>query len=275
MPLWTVERDADQPGVVVASYANPPMSYFCAEGTNELRELSSSWRSGDVRAVVLCGGIEGRFITHYSVEELLTLADDRELMRSIGTSLNHGYHELLKAVRDLPKPVIAALNGDTMGGGFELSLSCDLRIGQRGDFRYGLPEALLGILPGGSGTQRLSRLLGAGRAIDFILRGRVCDPDEALAFGLVHEVADDARARAVEIARELAQLSPVAMAEIKRSVYQGSEVHLAGGLEIEGHAFLETMLSDEAVAAMREYVALPFEKRRDWIERRTALRHPR
>jgi len=83
----------------------------------------------------------------------------------------------------------------------------------------------------------------------------------------VHEVAGDARARGLEIARELAELSPVAMAEIKRSVYQGSEVHLEGGLEIEGHAFLETMMSEEAVAAMREYVALPFEKRRDMDER--------
>ncbi len=275
MTLWRVERDTEQPSVVVASYANPPMSYFCAEGTTELRELAGQWRSPDVRAVVLCGGVEGRFITHYSVEELMALAENRELMRSIGTSLTHGYHELLKEVRDLPKPVIVALNGDTMGGGFELSLSCDLRIGQRGDFRYGLPEALLGILPGGSGTQRLSRLIGAGRAIDFILRGRVCRPEEALDFGLVHEVVDDARARAVEIARELCQLSPVAMAAIKRSVYQGSEVHLEGGLEIESQAFLETMLSEEAVAAMREYVALPFEKRRDWIERRGALRHPR
>ena len=275
MALWSIERDAKQPGLVVASYANPPMSYFCAEGTNELRELTAAWRSADVRAVVLCGGIEGRFITHYSVEELVGLAENRELMRTVGTSLTHGYHQLLLGLRDLPKPVIVAMNGDTMGGGFELSLSCDLRIGQKGDFRYGLPEALLGILPGGSGTQRLSRLIGAGRAIDFILRGRVCRPEEALAFGLVHEVAEDARGRAVEIARELCELSPVALAEIKRSVYQGSEVHLEGGLEIESHAFLETMLSDEALAAMREYVALPLEQRRSWIERRAALRHPR
>jgi enoyl-CoA hydratase len=268
MALWSV---ASEGGVSVATYHNPPMNYFCAEGTRELGALMHQWRSPEVRAVILTGGIEGRFITHYSVEELLGLAEDRAAMRSLGTALNHGYHELLRTLRDLPKPVIAAMNGDAMGGGFELSLSCDIRIAAVGDHRFGLPEARLGILPGGSGTQRLSRLIGAGRAIDFILRGRICRPEEALALDLVHEVAPDAAKRARELAAELVTLSPVALAEIKRAVYQGSEVHLEGGLEIEGDAFLQTMLSDEAVEAMREYVALPFEERRDWLERRTAL----
>ena len=272
MALWSVEADG---GVVVAAYANPPRNYFNTEGTTELAELIRSWRNPEVRAVVLTGGLPDRFITHYSVEELLALADHRELARTSGSSLNHGYHELLRGLRDLPVPVIAAMSGDTMGGGFELSLACDIRIAARGDHRIGLPEATLGILPGGSGTQRLSRLLGAGRAIDFILRGRICRPEEALELGLVHELADDAAVRAREVAGELTRLSPVAIAQIKRAVYQGSEVHLEGGLEIEGDAFAQTMLSDEAVEAMRAYVALPLDERRDWLEARNALIHPR
>ena len=167
------------------------------------------------------------------------------------------------------------MNGDTMGGGFELSLSCDIRIASAGDHRIGLPEATLGILPGGSGTQRLARLLGAGRAIDFILRGRICRPEEALQIGLVHEVAPDALARARALAAGLAELSPIAIAEIKRAVYQGVELHLDAGLVVESESFMATMFSDEGLATMREYVALPLEKRRDWLERRANLAHRR
>jgi enoyl-CoA hydratase len=273
MALWKTESIAG--GVVVATYTNPPMNYFCAAGTAELGALVSAWRDPAVRAVVLTGGIPGKFITHYSVEELAALASDQPAMRALGSALNHGYHELLTSLRNLPKPVVVAMNGDTMGGGFELSLSCDIRVAAAGDHRFGLPEVTLGILPGGSGTQRLARLIGAGRAIDFILRGRICRPEEALAFGLVHEVVPDALARAKALAAGLAELSPVAIAEIKRAVYQGVEVHLEAGLAIEAEAFVATMLSEEGVAAMQVYVALPLDQRRAWLERRTALAHPK
>ena len=264
MSLWKTEvRDR----VAVATYTNPPMNYFCADGCRELVALVETWRDPAIRAVVLTGGMAGKFITHYSVEELLQLAEDREGMRLAGTSLTANYHQMLQTLRDLPKPVIVAMNGDTMGGGFELSLSCDIRIGQKGDHRFGLPEVKLGILPGGSGTQRLSRLIGAGRAIEFILRSRVVRPEEALALGLVHELADDAAARARELAAEMALLPPIAVARAKHAVYAGSDTHLVAGLMIEDADFLETMLSEDGVAAMRTYVSLPYEKRRDWLER--------
>jgi enoyl-CoA hydratase/carnithine racemase len=262
--LWKTEISGT---VAVAIYENPPMNYFCADGTAELVKLIESWRDPKIRAVVLSGGMQGKFITHYSVEELVEYASDREALRIAGTSLTAGYHRMLLDLRDLPKPVIVAMNGDTMGGGFELSLSCDIRIGQKGDHRFGLPEVRLGILPGGSGTQRLSRMIGAGRAIEFIMRARVVRPEEALALGLVHEVVDDALARAKALAAELATLPPIAVAQAKRCVYQGSNTHLAAGLEIESAAFLETMMSDDGVLAMKTYTALPHEKRRDWFEK--------
>lgn len=270
MSLWSIEQRS---GVVVATYTNPPMNYFCAEGTQELVKQIESWRDPAVRVVILTGGMPGKFITHYSVEELVEYASDREALRASSTSLTAGYHQMLLDLRDLPKPVIVAMNGDTMGGGFELSLSCDIRIGQKADIRYGLPEVKLGILPGGSGTQRLSRLIGAGRAIEFILRSRIVRPEEALALGLVHEVADNALERAREIAAEMAELAPMAVALAKRCVYQGSNTHLAAGLEIESSAFLESMMSDDGLAAMKTYISLPYEKRRDWLERPKAPKY--
>ncbi|MGD9601197.1 MAG: enoyl-CoA hydratase/isomerase family protein [Gammaproteobacteria bacterium] len=272
MALWQTDTTD---GIVIAKYVNPPMNYMTADGMNELRALIETWRAPEVRVVILTGGVPNRFITHYSVEELVQSAKNRALMMNMGRAWLHHHNATLTNLRDLPKPVIAAMSGSTMGGGFETSLSCDIRIAQAGDFRYGLPEVTLGILPGGCGTQRLSRLLGAGRAIDFILRGRICRPEEALALGIVHEVATDALARALELARSMLKLSPVAIAETKRAVYEGSEVHLQGGLEIEGDAFIHTMLTDEAVAIMEEYVAQPFEERVKWLERDRALHHPR
>ena len=93
--------------------------------------------------------------------------------------------------------------------------------------------------------------------------------------GIIHEVAADAKARAIEIANEMVGLSAVAIAEIKRAVYEGSEVHLQGGLEIEGDAFIHTMITDEAVAIMEEYVAQDFDDRVAWLERKKGLLHPR
>ncbi|NOT55209.1 MAG: enoyl-CoA hydratase/isomerase family protein [Deltaproteobacteria bacterium] len=267
MSLWKTEVSD---GVVVATYTNPPMNYFCAEGAKEFSALIEQWRSPTIRAVVLTGGMPGKFITHYSVEELVDLASNPEALRVAGTALTTGYHAMLKRVQDLPKPVIVAMNGDTMGGGFELSLSCDIRIGQHGDHRYGLPEVKLGILPGGSGTQRLSRLIGAGRAVEFVLRSRVVRPEEALTLGLVHEVVDDASARAKEIAAEIASFPPIAVSRAKHAVYMGGDTHLAAGLNVESAAFLETMLSDDGLLAMKTYIALPYDQRRDWLEHPTS-----
>src|SRR6266853_2039795 len=224
--LWTCTIEAN---VATAVYRNPPMNYFCAAGAAELGALIETWREPAIKAVVLAGGLPGRFITHYSVEELLSYAEDRAAMRQAGTALNDGYHALLLSLRDLPKPVIVAMNGDAMGGGFELCLACDIRIAHRGDFRYGLPEVKLGILPGGSGTQRLSRLIGAGRAVEFVLRSRVVRPEDALALGLVHELAENALVRAKEIAHEVANFPPIAVARAKHAVYAGSDTHLAAG----------------------------------------------
>ena len=267
MPMWRTEA---KNGVVVATYNNPPMNYFCAEGTTELAVLIEQWKSAEVRAVILTGGMAGKFIMHYSVEELAGYASNREALRVIGVSLTAGYHKLLDDLRALPKPVIAAMNGDTMGGGFELSLSCDIRIAARGDHRFGLPEVKLGIIPGGSGTQKLTRLIGLAKAIEFVLRGRVVPPEEALGLGLDHEVAGDALVRAKEIAAEMALLPPLALAMAKRSVYAGFDTHLQAGLQIEDSAFLETMMSDDGLAAMQAYVAQPHEKRRACLERPVA-----
>jgi enoyl-CoA hydratase len=263
MKCWQLERHDRW---VLARHHNPPMNYLTARGAAELGELVAEWADPAIRAVVLAGGLPGRFITHFSVEQLLKASRDRETLRATLPRLTADFQGLLQRLNELPKPVIAAMNGDTMGGGFEIALSADIRVGEHGDYRYGLPEARLGILPGGTGTQRLPRLLGTARAIEFMLRARVVAPQRALELELVHELADDAVARAGELAEELVRMPPVALAQIKSAVYRGSEMSLPQGLEHENDCSVAVRLSDDAVLAMQTYVDVPLEQRRDWIE---------
>jgi enoyl-CoA hydratase/carnithine racemase len=249
-------------GVLVARYRNPPLNYLTGVALGRLAELVEQWADPEVRAFVLAGGEPGTFITHFSVEELLA---GQERMASRGPELNYRVHATFQALNDLAKPVICALNGDTMGVGFELALSCDLRIGERGDYRYGLPEVRLGLIPGGTGTQRLTRLIGQGAALNLLMRARVVPPQEALELGLVHELADDAVAAATELAGRLAEFPPTALATVKRIVYQAGDLPLPTALRMEADASFRAKVSPESTAAMERYLALPLESRRDWL----------
>jgi enoyl-CoA hydratase len=261
MPCWNVE---ERDGVVIAAHDNPPMNYLVGEGTAELASLIEDWRRPEVRVVVITGAPKDKYITHYSVEELVKLGDDPARLRQLARGLVFGYHTLLRSLAYLDKPVIAAMNGDTMGAGLELSLNCDIRIAQRGDFRIGFPEVALGILTG-TGSQLLARMIGVGRALDFLLRSRTVSPEGALELGIVNELAEDARARAVEVAEGLKRLSPVSVTAAKRSIVRGANLPIEEGLQIEGEEWLKTIVTDEAMRLMRDYVAQPFEKRREWI----------
>jgi len=262
MSLWNTRREG---AIAVSSYKNPPMNYFCAEAVAEFTALINTWQDPEIRVVVLTGG-NGRFITHYSVEELYALAKDTETLQTRGPEIVESYHAMLLSLRALQKPVVAALTGDTMGGGFELAMSCDIRIAADGDYRIGLPEIRLGITPGGTGTQALPRLIGVAKAMEFVLRGRVVAPNVARDIGLVHEVASDPLSRAMEIAVDLAAQSPTALAAVKACIYDGSDRQMSQGLAVERSMFQKTMLSAEALEFMGKYLAVPLERRRRWID---------
>src|SRR5438034_7612903 len=147
---------------LVVELTNPPRNLLNAPMVAELTALADELeQNSEVRALILTGGVEGIFITHYDVGELSTLSDR---MRGSSTAAPggaelHGMHKLLLKLQSLPQPVIAAINGMAMGGGCELALACDFRYMAQGG-RIGLPEVRVGILPGAGGTQRMTRLLG-------------------------------------------------------------------------------------------------------------------
>src|SRR5712671_4282868 len=214
MRYWVTSRRG---AVEIAAFSNPPHNYLTKVVIDELEQLVAEWRDPSIRAVVIQShDQDAGFFTQYSVEELDGLASDPALSRYAGP-LVRGYKAIFDQMTALPKVIIAAMNGDAMGGGFELTLACDLRIGQHGDFRYGNPEVRAGVIPGAGGTQRVTRLVGLARALDWVLLGRIVRPEVALELGLVHEVVDDAPARALELAEEIACLPPMSVANAKRS----------------------------------------------------------
>jgi enoyl-CoA hydratase len=261
MALWEVER---RDNILIASYNNPPMNYMVGDAMQEMRNLIPTFADPSVRVVILQGGPKGLFITHFSVENLVTMRTSGLLDDNDYTMFQFG-KDYWFMLEQLEKPVICAMTGSTMGGGFETALGCDIRIAEQGDYQIGLPESRLGILPGGAGLTRMTRLFGASKAINMILRGQVFTPDEALAQGLVHEVASDARSRALEIARDLAALSPVAMKSIKHAIYQGEELPLEEALTLESKGFYDCMVTDEALKEMQDYVETPFEDRKAFL----------
>ena len=166
------------------------------------------------------------------------------------------FHEMLCRINDCGTVFIAAINGTAVGLGSEIALACDFRIMADGDYVVGQPEILLGLCPGGGGTQRLSRLVGPRQGLRLMLDGGGLDPASALAIGYVDDVVppDELIDRAVALGDRLARRLKPTVAAIKRSVYTGATRSLHDGLRVESAEFLSTLASPEAQKAMRAYV---------------------
>jgi enoyl-CoA hydratase/carnithine racemase len=163
---------------------------------------------------------------------------------------------MFAALRAIPQPSVAAVFGFALGGGLELALSCDLVIAARKTV-LGLPEAQVGLVPAGGGTQLLARSVGEARAKELIFTGRQFDADEALAMGLVAKVVDraDLDSAAVGLAREICRSSPVAVREAKRSIRAAHGTSLEDGIEVEHRAWevvVNTEDRAEGIAAFNE-----------------------
>jgi enoyl-CoA hydratase len=244
--------------VQVWTISNPPMNYMTTPMAVELLELIGKAESdANTRVVIITGGIAGKFITHYSVDELAAVAADPIECARTFPRLEAGFHRMLNRLMLLPKAVIAAINGDCMGGGYELALACDLRVAADGPFQIGLPEATLGILPGGGGTQRLPRLIGRGRALEVMLFGNVYTPPEAERMGMINRVLAPEMLMpfALSWARTLAKRPPRAIAAIKRAVHLGADRDLDNGLYIERCEMRDVMTSEDARTFMNAYNA--------------------
>jgi enoyl-CoA hydratase/carnithine racemase len=164
---------------------------------------------------------------------------DRTPWEPLPTGIHYGM--------ELWKPVIAAVNGYCLGGGLELALSCDIRIGSENS-SYGLPEVSRGIIPGGGGTQRLTRIIGLGEAMELLLTGRRIDAQEALRLGLVTHVVplENLIDKAKELASEIAENAPLSIQASKEAAMRGLNTTLQEGLRIEQWQFALISQTEDA-----------------------------
>jgi enoyl-CoA hydratase len=252
---------------------NPPMNYMTGPLSRELVQLIGKLEGDDqTRVLIITGGVEGKFITHYSVDELAASAADPAECARVMPRFFAASHRTLNRVMLLPQAVIAAINGDCMGGGYELALACDFRLAADGPFQIGLIEILLGLLPGGGGTQRLTRLIGRGPALEALLFGTAYSPAEAHRIGMVNRVVPPEKlmSTAMEWAEVLAQRPPRSIAAIKRAVYLGGDRDLETGLYVERNEMASVIVSEDARTLMGAYNAAvakdPMAARREFLK---------
>jgi len=203
-----------------------------------------------VKVVIITGSTEGKnaFSTGADLKERAGMAPD-QVRLYIQTIRN-----LFTAVEELPKPVIAAVNGYAFGGGLELALACDIRLAAKTAI-VGLTETSLAIIPGAGGTQRLPRVVGMARAKEMVFRARRITAEEGLQIGLFLEVAEQDRLvdRAREIALEIAANGPVALAQAKYAINKGIEVSLPVGLAIESNAYAVTIPTKDRIEGLTAF----------------------
>jgi len=249
-----LERRGD---VALITLANGKVNALSTAVLGQLEATAGRLVDDGVGAVVITGGprlfAAGADISEFALDADLSSfrIADADRVRGIGAA----FVSALGAVAALPCPTIASVSGFALGGGCELALACDLRIAST-RAKFGQPEILLGIIPGGGGTQRLARLVGPSRAKDLILSGRQVGAEEALAMGLVNRVVapDELDDAALGWATELAAGPLDAMAIAKRVIDDGLEGDLDAGLQIEQDGFVEVFATGDATIGVRSFL---------------------
>lgn len=247
-PAWVSLAVDDR--VALLSMARPPVNAISRTFLSELEAgLDQAAVDPDVRVIIVTSTLPGMFSGGADIRELEGLdADGCAAFIALG-------HGLFGRMGEIPKPILAAINGICVGGGLELSMACDLRITAK-SARFGQPEVNLGAVSGWGGTQRLPRLVGKTRGLEMLLLGEQISAEEALAIGLVNRVVPDAALmdETMALARKLAAKSAVALAKVKESVERGLSLPLAEGLSEEARCYVEAYVAGDAREGIRAFL---------------------
>jgi enoyl-CoA hydratase/carnithine racemase len=240
----------------VATIDAPPINVMTIALYLELAQTVATLATDpEVRVVVFRSADPDFFIAHFDVSAILEFPTDGEPVRDNNPN---PFHVMCETVRTMPKATIAEIHGRVGGGGSEFSSSCDMRFGATGKTVVNQMEVPLGILPGGTGTQRLPRLVGRGRALEIILGGVDIDADTAERWGYLNRALppEELRPFVDSLARRIAAFPPNAVALAKQCVLNAESLPLHEGLVEEAYLFQTTLRDPKAQAAMRRFLSL-------------------
>ena len=224
---------------------------------NELSGVCSEITSDKEMWVIAVTGARGEV---FSMGEEL-IAEILKAKEGVGIRLS----SIAEPIAKLDRPIIVGISGDAIGQGLELALACDIRIAAKNS-HFGLPHIKTGLIPWDGGTQRLSRLVGRGKAMEMILTGEVIDAHEAFRIGMVNKVvpAEELSTVVIDMAREIASRGPVALRYAKEAIYKGMDLTLDQGLRLEADLYSllhTTRVRTEGIEAFREKRAPRFKGR--------------
>lgn len=238
-------------GVALVTLSNGPLNVLNGRVSADLSECADEIRDHSLVRVVVITGAGGRAFSAggdiKGFPEVLRGTDAEEFWRRNRIAMEN--------FASLPQPIIAAIHGFAYGGGFELTLACDLRVADR-SAKFCLPEIKIGLFPDGGGTQRLPKLVGASRAKEMMFFGEAISAEEAFRIGLVDRLVPEGQALTVaqEMARSLAEMPAGALRAIKRAVNEGYGMELKAGLQLESDLFDKVFQSADAKEGIKAFI---------------------
>jgi enoyl-CoA hydratase/carnithine racemase len=240
-------------GVAILELCNPPANAYSYEMFRQLDDAILRARMDEEVHVLMLRGAGDKFFCAGADIAML----DRVTPEFKYYFCLHANETLLR-LEQTPKLVIAAMNGHCVGGGLEIALAADLRIARAGGGKVGLPEVALGVLPGTGGTQRLTRLVGKGKAIELMVRGDRMTMEEARDLGLVNWIlpAEEFAREVVELARSFCPPGKAsrAVGAIKRAVQGGADLGIEAGLALERELQQQLFASEDAREGLRAFI---------------------
>ena len=217
---------------------------------DEIREaVQEVYDDKSIRALIITGNGEKAFAAGADIKEI------SELNELNGRKFSENGQEIFDLIENCHKPVIAAINGFALGGGFELALACHIRIASK-NARLGLPEVSLGILPGYGGTQRLTFLIGKGKALEMMMTAEMIHADQAYRLGILNhlvETTDQLLPFTMNLIKKILKNAPLALGMVIESVNAATKIEI-NGFQTESNCFSNALKTKDFVEGMKAFM---------------------